>query len=97
MSENEIISITREAMWVMLKIAGPLLVIALVVGVLISLVQALTQIQEMTLTFVPKIVIMMAAALLLLPFMMQTLSSFTEGIADRIVNISQHDETATAP
>lgn len=97
MSENEIISITREAMWVMLKIAGPLLLIALVVGVLISLVQALTQIQEMTLTFVPKIVVMLAAALLLLPFMMQTLGSFTESIADRIVSISQTDETATAP
>lgn len=97
MSENEIISITREAMWVMLKIAGPLLLIALVVGVIISLIQALTQIQEMTLTFVPKIVIMMAAALLLLPFMMQTLESFTESLADRIVTISQTDETATAP
>lgn len=97
MTENEIISITREAMWVMLKIAGPLLLIALVVGVIISLIQALTQIQEMTLTFVPKIVVMLAAALLLLPFMMQTLGTFTEGIADRIVRIAQTDETATAP
>lgn len=97
MNENEVISITREAMWVMLKIAGPLLLIALVVGVVISLIQALTQIQEMTLTFVPKIVVMLAAALLLLPFMMQTLETFTEGIADRIVRISETDDTATAP
>ncbi|MGE3769708.1 MAG: flagellar biosynthesis protein FliQ [Bdellovibrionales bacterium] len=97
MSEAEVISITREAMWVMLKIAGPLLFVALVVGVAISLIQALTQIQEMTLTFVPKIVVMLAAALLMLPFMMQTLGTFTDGIADRIVAIGQTDETATAP
>jgi flagellar biosynthetic protein FliQ len=97
MNEAEVIAIAREAMWVMIKIAGPLLLIGLVIGVAISLVQALTQIQEMTLTFVPKIIVIMLALLLMLPFMMQTLGTFTDGIADRIVSIGQTDETATAP
>lgn len=97
MTEAEIISLTRETMWVMLKIAGPLMIVALIVGIVVSLIQTLTQIQEMTLTFVPKIIIMFACALLLMPFMMQTLGTFTDAIAERIVAVGQQDETATAP
>ncbi len=97
MNEVEIIALTREALWVMLKLAGPLLVLSLVVGVAISLLQALTQIQEMTLTFVPKIVLIGGALLLLMPFMLQTLGGFTEQIAQRIVDVGRTDSTATAP
>jgi len=90
-------SLARETMWVMLKIAGPLMIISLVVGIVVSLIQTLTQIQEMTLTFIPKLVIMLASALLLLPFMMDTMGGFTEALADKIVAVGQQDETATAP
>lgn len=97
MNETEVIGWIRESLWVMLKIAGPLLLIALLVGVVISLFQALTQIQEATLTFVPKIILMMAAVVLLLPFIVQSLQSFTTEIAARIVAVGQEDSSATAP
>jgi len=95
MNEAEIIGLTRETLWVMLKLAGPLMFIGLVVGIAVSLLQALTQIQEATLTFIPKVVLMVAAALLLMPFMMQTLGTFTQGIAERIIDVGRIDDTAT--
>ena len=95
MNEAEIIGLTRETLWVMLKLAGPMMFVALVVGIAISLLQALTQIQEMTLTFIPKIVLMVATAVMLLPFMMQTLGTFTQGIAQRIIEVGRTDDTAT--
>jgi len=66
---------------------GAVMVISLVVGLVISLFQALTQIQEQTLTFVPKIVVMFVSLLVLLPFMLSTLITFTERLVDRIVSI----------
>lgn len=87
MNEAETLEIAREAIIVLLQISAPLMLIALGVGLIISLFQALTQIQEMTLTFVPKIIIMFAALLLLLPFMLGTLSTFTERLMDRIVSL----------
>ena len=57
MDELEILDFTREAIMLTIKISAPVMLVGLVVGVIISLVQALTQIQEMTLTFVPKIMI----------------------------------------
>jgi flagellar biosynthetic protein FliQ len=79
------IDIAREAIIVSLKLGAPIMLLALAVGLVISLFQALTQIQETTLTFVPKIVIIMAAMLLLLPFMLTTLTTFTEHLMGRIV------------
>jgi len=87
METAEVFDIGRDAIFVMLKIGAPIMMIALIVGLAISLVQALTQIQEMTLSFVPKILVMLASLLLLLPFMFATLSTFTERLADRIVSI----------
>ena len=87
MNTPEVLDIARDAIFVMLKIGAPILIVALLVGLAISLFQALTQIQEMTLTFVPKILIMFASILLLLPFMITTLSTFTERLADRIVSL----------
>ena len=97
MNEAEIIGLTRETLWVMLKLAGPMLIVALIVGIAVSLIQALTQIQEMTLTFIPKVVLMMLTALMLLPFMMDSLGTFTEGIAQRIIDVGHTDDSATAP
>ena len=60
--------------------------IALMVGLVIALFQALTQIQEMTLTFVPKIIVIFVSVLVLLPFMISTLTCFSQGLFDRIAN-----------
>jgi len=83
----EVLDIARDAIFVMLKIGAPIMMVALIIGLVISLVQALTQIQEMTLSFVPKILVMFVSLLLLLPFMIATLSTFTERLADRIVSL----------
>ena len=87
MNEADLLEITRESILVLLQIAGPMMIISLVVGLAISLFQTLTQIQEQTLTFVPKIVIMFVSLLVLLPFMIAQLSTFTERIMDRIISI----------
>lgn len=87
MDTPEVLDIARDAIFVMLKIGAPIMMVALIIGLVISLVQALTQIQEMTLSFVPKILVMFVSLLLLLPFMIATLSTFTERLADRIVSL----------
>ena len=84
MSEEAIIELGRQAVWVMLKVGAPGIVVALVVGLLVSLVQALTQIQEMTLTFVPKLVAMLGAMILAAPYMIDTLIDFSEQLYQRI-------------
>jgi flagellar biosynthetic protein FliQ len=77
----------REAVFTMLKVATPIMVVGLVVGLAISLFQALTSIQEMTLTFVPKILIVFTSLLVLLPYMLDIMQRFMESVADRIVGI----------
>ncbi len=84
MTPADVIDITRDALWVLIKVAGPVMLIGLVVGVLVSLVQALTQIQEATLTFVPKILAIFAGLLVFMPFMIATMISFMNEIAARI-------------
>jgi len=81
---SDVIEVSREAIVVTLKLGAPLLLTALVIGLVVSLVQALTQIQEMTLAFVPKVVGMAAIFLLTVPFMIATLSTFTRELAARI-------------
>lgn len=85
MSATDVIDVAREAVIVMLKIGAPVLLLALLVGLLISLFQALTQMQEMTLTFVPKAFVIVLSLLLFMPFMLNVLIAFTEGLMDRIV------------
>lgn len=87
MNETEVLDVGREAIWVMIKAAGPLMVVALVVGLAISIFQALTQIQEATLTFVPKMLVLFVGMLLLMPFMLSVLRGFTLELFDRIVAI----------
>lgn len=84
MDEAALLEVTRNAVIVTLKVATPVMLIALVVGLIISLFQALTQIQEATLTFVPKILIVFASLLLLAPFMLHTLIDFTEQLMARV-------------
>jgi flagellar biosynthetic protein FliQ len=87
MSPADVIDIVREAIWVLIKVAGPVMLVGLAVGVAVSLLQALTQVQEMTLTFVPKILAIFAALLIFLPFMMSTMISFMGDIAARIASL----------
>jgi flagellar biosynthetic protein FliQ len=87
MNPADVLEVSREAVIVMLKICGPLLAMALIVGLTISLFQALTQIQEMTLSFVPKILVMFGSILVLMPFMLATLSDFARTLMDRIAGL----------
>lgn len=87
MDETQIIDFTREALMLTIKISAPVMLVGLIVGVIISLVQALTQIQEMTLTFVPKIIAIFATMFLLFPTMILLLKGFMMEIADAIVGI----------
>lgn len=86
MNTADAVSIAREAVYVTLEIGAPPMLLALVVGLLISFLQALTQIQEMTLTFVPKMLAILLSLILFLPFMLETLISFTHGLMDRIIS-----------
>ncbi len=88
MEMAEVLDVSREAVIVLLKLAAPLMIMALVVGLVISLFQALTQIQEMTLAFVPKILVIFVSLLFFLPFMVTTLVTFTQGLASRIIGLS---------
>ncbi|MDH3233007.1 MAG: flagellar biosynthesis protein FliQ [Alphaproteobacteria bacterium] len=87
MGPNDVLDIARDAIYVTLQVGAPIMLVALLVGLIVSLLQALTQIQEMTLAFVPKILVIFVSILLFLPFMMTTLTGFAERMADRIVNL----------
>lgn len=84
MTSGAILDVARDGIVVFLKVGGPLMAIALLVGLAVSLVQALTQIQEQTLVFVPKIVAVFAALLLFLPFMGDALAGYMGRVAARI-------------
>ncbi len=86
MTGAEVLDIGREAIFVLLKVSGPFMIIALAVGLVIALFQALTQVQEMTLVFVPKIVAIFITLLIMLPFMGTMLSSLMTMIFDRIAS-----------
>jgi flagellar biosynthesis protein FliQ len=92
MNEVEVIEICREAIIVMLKVVGPILLAGLTVGIIVSLVQAVTQIQEMTLTFIPKMLVVFGLTIFLLPFMMSTLTGFTQSLTDRIIQIGMSND-----
>ncbi len=84
MTPVETIDFAREAIWVLLEIAGPAMLTALVVGLAIGLLQALTQIQEMTLVFVPKIIAIFVMLLISLPFAGEAMYGLMTDIASRI-------------
>jgi flagellar biosynthetic protein FliQ len=87
MNDAEAIDIARESITTLLLMAGPVMAVALAIGLIIALFQALTQLQEMTLVFVPKIFIVFLSLILFLPFMLATISSFFEGLADKIIGL----------
>ena len=84
MTGGVILDIARDGIVTFLKVAAPLMVVALVVGLVVSVLQALTQIQEQTLVYVPKILAVFAALLIALPFMGDAMMSYMTRIAVRI-------------
>ncbi len=80
MTEGFIITLGREALYAVLLVSAPLLGISLLVGLLVSIFQATTQIQEQTLTFVPKIIAVLVATVVFAPWMLQILASFTQSL-----------------
>jgi len=86
MTPFDAMEMARAGMILVLTIVGPMLITSLIVGVVIGLLQALTQVQEMTLTFVPKLMAMGVVMLLSLPMIGHALSSFMTQVSDHIVH-----------
>jgi flagellar biosynthetic protein FliQ len=84
MTGAETIDFARESIYVLLMLAAPGMLTALVVGVVIGLLQALTQVQEMTLVFVPKILAIFLVLLIALPFAGEAMATYMDGVAARI-------------
>ena len=75
----------RDTIWVMLKLGGPLLVVALVVGLVVSLLQAITQVNEASLVYLPKMLALCATLVLMGPFISATLTDFMAVLMDRMI------------
>jgi len=84
MTGAETIDFARESIWLLLVLAAPGMLAALIVGVAIGLLQALTQIQEMTLVFVPKILAIFLVLLIALPFAGAAMATYMDGVVERI-------------
>lgn len=87
MNETEIIELVREAILISLQIGTPIMLVGLVVGVTIALFQALTQVQEITLVFVPKIIAIFLAIFVFFPGMTTILTAFMQSLADRMISL----------
>ena len=87
MTDTDVVALMREGVWITLLIGGPLMLTALVVGLVVSLFQALTQVNEASLIFVPKLLAVAGAAVLTAPFIGRTLGDFSRLLFDRIVAI----------
>jgi flagellar biosynthesis protein FliQ len=87
MSGGEVLDVGRDAIWLTLQLCAPILLVGLVVGVGIGLMQALTQIQEATLVYAPKILAIFVALLIFLPLMGSLMGGFMRQIAARIASM----------
>ena len=88
MNEIEVLELARLTFIVILKAGGPIMAAGLIIGLLIAVFQTLTSIQEMTLTFVPKIIVIFGAVIVFMPFMMTTIIECAQSLYDRIQNVS---------
>ena len=86
MNEVEVLDISREAIFTLIKVVSPVLLVALFIGLIIGIFQALTQIQEMTLAFVPKILGVFFTLILLFPFMLNQMRMLSDTLFDKMVN-----------
>ncbi|MFY8209422.1 MULTISPECIES: flagellar biosynthesis protein FliQ [Caulobacter] len=87
MTGAEVLDVGRDAIWLTLQLCAPVLIVGLIVGVAIGLFQALTQIQEATLVYAPKIVAIFISLLIFLPLMGSLMSGFMRQIAARIAGM----------
>lgn len=87
MGNDFVIELTNQAVKVTMMLAAPMLIGALVIGILVSLFQAVTQINEQTLSFIPKIVVIVVALIVFSPWMMETMTSFTKDLFLSIPNV----------
>ncbi|MEP2943942.1 MAG: flagellar biosynthesis protein FliQ [Hyphomicrobiales bacterium] len=86
MSGAEVLDIARDSIWTLLYAGLPVMLTGLFVGLIVALLQALTQVQELTLVFIPKIIAMFLAGLFTLPFVGSVLGAFAERIFEKIVS-----------
>jgi len=84
MNGSEVLDVGRDAIWLAIQLAAPILLVGLVVGILVGMLQTVTQIQEQTLIFVPKVVAGFISLLIFLPLMGMLMSDFMRHIANRI-------------
>ena len=87
MTPEAVVELGRQALWTMLSCAAPMLIAGLLTGLLISILQAATQINEMTMTFVPKILTVFVVLILSLPWAIGQLTGFAEAMFQRIANM----------
>lgn len=85
MTPETVIAIAEEGIWTVLIICGPLLLLALVVGLIVSIFQATTQIQEQTLAFIPKIVAVLLGVVIFGPWMLSHMLSYTTNIFSNLI------------
>ncbi|PWC56941.1 flagellar biosynthetic protein FliQ [Azospirillum sp. TSO22-1] len=91
MNETDVVEICRTSIITLLMVAGPILLIEMVLGTVISVFQAVTQISEQTLAMVPKVLVVFGLSILLMPYMLNELVHFFQAeVADRIVAIGTH-------
>ncbi len=84
MSQNQVLYMAKEAVGTVLLVGGPILGVSLLVGLLVSIFQAMTQIQEQTLSFIPKVVAVVAVLILLGPWMLSVLTAYTSNLLTQL-------------
>ncbi len=89
MTQEFVLTIAEKALWTMLLVSAPTLILSLLAGVLVSIFQAVTQIHETTLAFIPKVVMVILAIIVFFPWMMSTVISFTEEIFGLVAGLKQ--------
>jgi flagellar biosynthetic protein FliQ len=87
MNAEQALDIARETIFTLLLVATPIMLVGLMVGLTVAVFQALTQIQEITLTFVPKIIVVFLSLLVLLPYMLTQMEGLMEMVADKIISL----------
>ena len=85
MDQNQVLDILRQGMWVAVKIGGPMLIASMAVGILVAIFQAATQIHEQTLSFIPKLLLIIAFLLLAGSWMLNTMQDFTRMIFTQMI------------
>jgi len=88
MTPDFVVSLARDAIYTMLLISAPMLISGLLIGLIISILQAITQVHEMTLTFIPKIIVVAVSLLLFLPWIISTMVDFTNRMFGMISTLS---------